>query len=111
MAWIIRGYMEVYDRASEDYEEKMEELKADETELLHNALEGFISARQSESFPIAGMDTVTLDYLLAVLSLNEDKWEDAARFTMAVLQSRNANSRIKNKALDLKAEILDRKNS
>lgn len=109
MAWIIRGYAENYDRAADDYEEKIEDLKADEAELLHNALEGFISARQTESYPIAGMDSVTLDYLLSVLLLSEGKYDEAGRYVMQVLQSRDANARIKNKALDLKEEIIEKK--
>ena len=109
MAWIVRGYIEELDPAMEGYEDKKEELTADEEELLHNALEGFVSARETESFPIAGMDEVSLDYLLAVLCLNENRLDESARFIMHVLQSRTASSRIKNKALDIKEEILEKK--
>lgn len=109
MAWIIRGYKESYDKSLPDYSEKIEELNADENELLHNALEGFIMARSNESFPIAGMDVVQLDYLLSVLCLNEGRLDEAGRFIMSVLQSRTASTRIKNKALDIKEEILEKR--
>jgi len=109
MAWIARGYRESYDVLEYDYEEKISELKEDENELLHNALEGFISARQTEVFPIAGMDTVQLDYLLSVLCLHENRLDEASRFIMSVLQSRTASSRIKNKSLDIKEEILEKR--
>lgn len=109
MAWTVRGYIENYDRTAEDYEDKIAELKADEEELIHNALEGFISARANEPSPIAGMDKITLDYLLAVLCLKQDRLDEAARFIVEVLQSRNASTRIKNNALDIKEEILERK--
>lgn len=109
MAWTVRGYIQSYDKLAEDYDDKIEELKADEQELIHNALEGFISARATESMPIAGMDQVTLDYLLAVLCLEQDRLDEAARFIIGVLQSRNASTRIKNNALDVKAEILEKK--
>lgn len=109
LAWIVRGYAESLNKADEDYEAKLKELKADEKELLHNALEGFIMARENETPPIAGLDEVQLDYLLAVLSLEEDKTDDAARFIMHVLQSRNASARIKNKALEIKEEIIEKK--
>lgn len=109
MAWTVRGYIESYDKAAEDYEEKIADLKQDEDELIHNALEGFISARATESMPIAGMDQVTLDYILAVLCLKQDRLDEAARFIVGVLQSKNASVRLKNNALDLKAEILERK--
>ena len=110
LAWIVRGYEESLDTESEDYEEKLNELKADEEELIHNALEGFISARATESMPIAGMDHVTLDYLLATLCLRQDRIDEAAKFIVNVLQSRDASARIKNNALDIKAEILERRN-
>lgn len=109
MAWTVRGYIESYDKAAEDYEEKIADLKQDEDELIHNALEGFISARATESMPIAGMDQVTLDYILSVLCLKQDRLDEAARFIVGVLQSKNASVRLKNNALDLKAEILERK--
>ena len=109
MAWTVRGYMENYDRAADDYDEKMEELKLNEEELILNALEGFISARATESMPIAGMDQITLDYLLSVLCLKLNRLDESARFIVNVLQSRNASTRIKNNALDIKAEILERK--
>ena len=109
MAWIIRGYKESLDSNMPGYTEKVEELNADEEELLHNALEGFISARATESMPIAGMDQITLDYLLSVLCLNEGRYDDAAKFIVNVLQSRTASARLKNNALDIKAEILEKK--
>jgi len=109
MAWVVRGKMETLDKDTPDYDEVMEDLKADEQELLHNAAEGFKLARQNESFPIAGMDEVTLDYLLAVLLLNEGNLDEAGKFIVHVLQSRSANTRIKNKALDVKEEIIQKK--
>lgn len=59
--------------------------------------------------PIAGMDQITLDYLLSVLCLKLNRLDESARFIVNVLQSRNASTRIKNNALDIKAEILERK--
>ena len=111
MAWTVRGYIESYDKAAEDYEEKIADLKADEEELIHNALEGFISARATESSPIAGMDSITLDYLLAALALKQNRLDEAAKFVMSVLQSKNASTRIKNNAIDLKAEILEKRSN
>lgn len=109
MAWIVRGYKESLNSDMPGYDNKIEELESDEQELLHNALEGFVSARKTESFPIAGMDTVQLDYLLSVLSLREDRLDDAGRYIMSVLQSRTASTRIKNNALDIKEEIIEKK--
>jgi len=109
LAWILRAYAESLDKEDENYDAKLQELKADEKELLHNALEGFKMARKVETPPIAGLDEVQLDYLLAVLSLGDDNTEDAARYIMHVLQSRHASARIKNRALEIKEEIVEKK--
>ena len=109
MAWVVRGKAESLDPATEGYDDIIDELKIDEEELLHNAIEGFISARQTENFPIAGMDEMTLDYLLSVLLLKEGKLDESAKFIVNVLQSRSANTRIKNRALEIKEEIIEKK--
>ena len=36
-------------------------------EILKNALDGFVEARQTEDYPMCGMDEITVEYLLAVL--------------------------------------------
>lgn len=106
MAWVVRGKRETLDPQTEDFEDVRSELIDDEAELLHNALEGFISARQSETFPIAGMDEITLDYLLAVLFLKEQDVDNAAKLIASILSSKSANSRMKDKARELKEKIL-----
>ena len=105
MAWLVRGKMENYDLNAPDYDAVADQLKQDEQELLLNAFEGFMAARQSESFPIAGMDEMTLDYILAVLSMKFAKYDIAQKFISTILGSPSANSRIKDKARDLKEQL------
>ena len=107
-SWVVRGKAQDTVRGDVDYEKIMAELKDDENELLHNALEGFVSARASEHFPIAGMDEMTLDYLMAVLFINEKDYNNAAKLVYDILNSKTASSRLKEKARDLKDEILNR---
>jgi hypothetical protein len=75
---------------------------------LKNALDGFISARQSESFPICGMDETTVDYLIAVLAMRFERYDVSSRLVAGILQSKNANPRMKDKAFDIK-EMLRKK--
>jgi len=56
---------------------------------------------------MCGMDQNTLSYLLADLARRVGKVEDAKRWVSKVLVARNANKRIKDKALDLK-ELLQK---
>lgn len=106
LAWIIRSKKEFLDEADEVSPELMSQLRNDENEALSSAFEGLVSARQKESFPIAGMDEITLDYLLAVLSTRFEKYDIAQRLIASILQSRTANNRIKDRARDLKDQVL-----
>ncbi len=101
-AWVIRGETQRLDPNEEAYEAKKKENDAQEKELLENALNGFIMARQSEEFPIAGMDSTTLDYLIAALAVETGKRDIASKMISDILVSRTANSRIKDKARFLK---------
>ena len=68
-----------------------------------------LEARATESFPICGMDTNTYEMLLSAMAFNLDKLDDATRFVSALLISRTVNSGIKNRAIDLKEMILERR--
>ena len=107
LAWIIRAKKEaIEDSDIENYDEIMKHLRSDENEALMNAFEGLVSARKKENFPIAGMDEITLDYLLAVLSARFGQYETASKLVSAILTSKSANSRIKDRARDLKEQIV-----
>ena len=108
-AWVIRGETQRFDPEDPDYQAKKTENDERELELLNNALEGFIMARQSEEFPIAGMDATTLDYLMAALAVETNRLDVASKLISELLTSRVANSRIKDKARTLKEMITDKK--
>ena len=106
MAWVIRGKKESYPFEAPDYDEVMAGLRKDENEALQAAFDGFVNARQKESFPIAGMDEMTIDYLLAVLSARFEKYDVAQKLIAGILTSKTANNRIKDRARDLKEQVL-----
>ena len=108
-AWVIRGETQRLDPSEDGYEAKKAANDASEKEYLSNALDGFVLARQTEQFPIAGMDTTTLDYLMAALAVETGRDDIAKRMIGEILVSRVANSRIKDKARKLK-EILAERN-
>jgi len=108
MAWTIRGCYENLDRTTDDYEEKMEEYKSDEKELLSLALDGLLSARLHETGMIAGMDETTQDYLLAVLYMTNENYTEAGKLVGKLLTSKSTNKRVKDMSLTLKDEILEK---
>ena len=92
-----------------DFEAKKKDNLEEEQELLKNALDGFVMARQTEEFPIAGMNTVTLDYLLAALYMETGQYDAASKMIGGILTSRSANSHIKDRAYDLKELLAEKK--
>lgn len=104
--WLLRGAVENLDKEEEGYAQKKAAYEAEEDEFMKNAMEGFIAAMQSESFPICGMDEVTVEYLVSVLALRFHKLEVASKLVANILVSPNANNRMKDKARELKEIIL-----
>ncbi|WP_026519765.1 DUF2225 domain-containing protein [Butyrivibrio sp. FCS006] len=107
-AWVIRGETQRLDPNDDDYETRKAENDAQEKELLVNALNGFAMARQTEEFPIAGMDATTLDYLMAALAVETGQRDMASKMIGEILTSRVANSRIKDKARVLKEMLMEK---
>lgn len=108
-AWVVRGKAESLPKDTKDYEKEIEMLHNEEKELLENAKEGFIAARTKEPFPMCGMDELTLDYLLSVIAYELDDCETASKLLAGVLADKGSNKRMKDKALELKQLIVDKK--
>lgn len=104
--WLMRGWREYLQESGGDAK-KAEELQRQEEEYLQNAYKGFVEARQSEGFPMCGMDEVTIDYLLAVLAARFKKYDVASRMVASILASPMANARTKEKARVLKDQIVE----
>ena len=107
MGWVIRGKRENIPIDAGDYDEQVRLLTNDENEALKAAYEGFVSARQKESFPIAGMDEITIDYLLAVLAARFGEFDTAQKLISGILTNKTANSRIKDRTRDLKEMVIE----
>ena len=106
--WLFRGMRESLLSDEPDYDKKKLEYEQTENQFLRNAYDGFLHARESESFPIAGMDQMTLDFLLANLAIRFEEYETASRLVASLLSSKTTPARIKDKARDLKMIILEK---
>lgn len=104
-AWILRGKGEHLDRNLPDYEAQRKRCGEEENEFLRNAMDGFLTARQSETPPICGLDQSTVDYLIAVAAMRFEQYEMAGRLVATILQS-TANPRMKDRARNLKEVVL-----
>lgn len=105
-AWLLRGKGEHLDKNLPDYAEQKKKVDDEENEFLSNALEGFLVARQTESFPMCGMDEPTVDYLIAVTAMRFEQYDVASRLITGILTSATANPRMKDKARDVKDMLM-----
>ena len=107
-AWLLRGYVESLEESAEDYTTKKAELEAQENEYLQNAFEGFLAARQSEPFPMCGMDEQTVDYLISVMAVRFEQYDVASKLISTIIASGTASPRMKDKARDLKEIVIQK---
>lgn len=104
--WLLRSMQENLEQSEPDYEKKQKEAKQQERAFLKNALEGFIAARQSEGYPMCGMDEITVEYLIAVLAMEFEQFEISSRLISGILVSTSANNRMKDKAREVKDVLI-----
>lgn len=105
-AWIFRGYAQSLEDEGKADANTLAEARKMEAIHLQNAYKGFAEALSTESFPMCGMDEVTMDYLLGVLAFENKDYERSSKFVAKVLTAPGATPRIKDKARDLKDDIL-----
>ena len=86
--WLMRGYQEHLEESGDTDMARLREVKTMEETYLKNAYTGFTEALQTEGFPMCGMDV-------------------ASRMVATILTSPSANARTKDKARELKDQILE----
>lgn len=106
-AWLLRSKAEHLEKDLPDYEAEKKQCADKENEFLHNAMEGFMTARRSESFPMCGLDQATVDYLIAVTAVRFEQYDVAGHLVMGILQT-STNQRMKERARELKKIVLEK---
>jgi uncharacterized protein (DUF2225 family) len=108
IAWLYRGKREKLMSGEFDRDEAAR-LMREEIQFLQTALEGFKTAFTKEQFPMCGMDQYTVMYLVAELSFRCGSIEESKRWVSKILVARDAKRRIKDKAIDLKERLSNKK--
>lgn len=85
---------------------KKAEYEKFQEEFYKEAYEGFQKALATETFPMCGMDSFTMDYLIASMACHFKDFSYASKAVSNILSSQIADRRIKNRALELKEEII-----
>lgn len=108
LGWLYRSKGESLNPEDENYGKQLEECKLKEQQNIKKAYDAFVQARQTEGFPMCGMDEMTVEYLIAVLAMDVEDYEVASRLLGNVLTSHSATPRMKDKARDVKEELMKR---
>lgn len=106
ISWLCRGKVE--ELISQGYKsdsQEVEQCMLEEKSFYVQAYEGLMKAVATEGFPICGMDKDTMDYLVAEMAYGLQKYDVASKLVSRLLTS-NANRHVKDKALDLKQNII-----
>ncbi|MFP3153039.1 DUF2225 domain-containing protein [Lachnospiraceae bacterium ZAX-1] len=111
ISWLIRGKLEEMPDGTAEEKALRANWEKEETAFYENALEGFLLAITKETPPFAGMDQTTVDYLIACMSYKLGKYDQALKCLSGIVTSTSANSRMKDKARDLKDVIAAEKKS
>lgn len=107
MSWLCRGKAEeMLEKGCTPDSAELKAVKKEEMEYYEQAYEGLEKAVATESFPICGMDQNTMDMLLAEMAFGLGKYETASKLVSRLLISETATSKIKDKARDLKEDII-----
>lgn len=106
IGWLIRSYMEEINNDAQADASVIPDLAKQEEEYLKKAYEGFKLAISEETFPMCGMDEYTVDYLMAELAHRFGEDNISKKLVAEILISKNASSGIKDKARDLKEELI-----
>lgn len=108
MSWLCRGKAdELLDSGMSEDSQGVLKCRKEERYFYEQALDGLLKAMEKETYPICGMDNYTLDILLAEMAFKLERYDVASKLVSGLLTS-NANRSIKDKALDLKNDIINR---
>ena len=86
---------------------KILKLKQQEDLYYKKAFDGFMKSLQQENFPIAGMDENTFNYLLAQMSFKLEKYDITSKLVSSIIVNHAAPHNVREKARDLKDEVLE----
>ena len=106
IAWMRRSQIKgMTDHNPQDIE-KIKLLRKEMDGFYKQAFEGFTKSISTETPPFCGMDTNTVEYLLANMAVYFKDYTTASRLVSGLMQNPNTPGRVKDKGYDLKEKIV-----
>ena len=106
ISWLYRGKNEELMASSDKDAKAIKESQKEEQVYYEQAYDGFLKAIASEAFPMCGMEESTINLLVASMAFKLQKYDIASRFVSLVLTSHAAGRSAKERAMDLKEDII-----
>lgn len=106
ISWLYRGWQEEMAASEQQDEQIVEEYHKEEILYYEQAYEGFLKAIVTENYPMCGMDESTVNLLVAHMAFRLEHMDVASRFVAFVLTSQVSSRAAKERALELKDEII-----
>ncbi len=101
IAWLRRAQLETLTDES-----KRAEIQEEYDGFYRQAYDGFIKMTATETPPYNGMDANTVDYIVAHMAVYFKEYDVASKLISRLLTASGTSSRMKDKCLDMKDEIV-----
>ena len=98
LAWLYRGMIENLSKDTPDFEKTARDYAIQELIFTKKAYEGFLMAIAKEMPPICNMDENTINYMVSDLGRKCQDYDSAEKLAYAVIASRTATAKLKEKA-------------
>lgn len=105
-AWLLRAELKEMPENTDEEKALKKKKEIEYNEFYKQAYDGFSKALSSEMPPYYGLQTSTLEYMLANMAVYFKDYSTASKLVSNLIQGTATPSRIKDKAVDLKQEIL-----
>ena len=105
ISWLRRTEYKTLPEGTEDEKAFKNEVKEEIQGFYQQAYDGFKACMSKETPPYYGMDSNTLEFMLANMAIYFKDYDFASQTVSRLLTSPNTNSRVKDKCLNLKEQI------
>ena len=106
IAWLDRAKLKTMPNTAESEKMEYNAVRKEYEAFYKQAYEGFLKASATETPPFCGMDTSTLDFMLANMSMHYKKYDVASKLVARLLGTSGVSARVKDKCLELKKQIV-----
>ncbi|MBO5372332.1 MAG: DUF2225 domain-containing protein [Lachnospiraceae bacterium] len=106
ISWLYRSMADEMPETTDEEKAKKAEIRELQEQFYREAYDGFQKAMAKEDFPMCGMDSHTMDYMLAAIACHFKEFSYASKSVSNIITSSNADRRIKDRALELKEYII-----